>query len=146
MADSEERSRREIDPRVAAGEVRSLQTLASKNFGGIEESQEVARQSAQKFLFLAIAGCLGFLALFDSALLVPSVRPEMKVIVTVNAAFAGSSGLLGLCARYILSPYRTSRPRKKPPKSKANEEKPVLRFSKSPSASSRSRRCARNNS
>ena len=124
MADSDPRSPQEVDPRSATAQVRSPQTLASK-IGGIEESQEVARQSAQKILFFLIAGCLGFLALFDSTLLLPSVHLEMKAIVTVNTAFAGGSGLLGVCASYILAPYRGSRARKSSRKSKAEKGPPA---------------------
>jgi len=110
MAGSEEGAPQKIDPRGAPAV--APQALAGKNFAGIEESQETARQWAQKFLFYLIAGCLLFLALFDAALLLPQAHVETKVIVTVNSAFAGGSGLLGLCASYILAPYRNSGSRK----------------------------------
>jgi hypothetical protein len=109
VARSEEPSPERVDPRGVTP--KAPEAFAAKNFAGIEESQEAARQWAQKFLFWLIAGCLVFLALFDSALLLPSVHVETKVIVTVNGAFAGGSGLLGVCASYILAPYRTSRRR-----------------------------------
>lgn len=109
MARSEEPSPERVDPREAIPKVR--QALAAQNFSGIEESQEAARQWAQKFLFYLIAGCLIFLALFDAALLLPWVHVETKVIVTVNTAFAGGSGLLGVCASYILAPYKNPRSR-----------------------------------
>jgi hypothetical protein len=115
VARSEEPSPEKVDPRGIAP--KAPQAFAAKNFAGIEDSQEVARQWAQKFLFWLIAGCLVFLALFDSALLLPSVRVETKVIVTVNGAFAGGSGLLGVCASYILAPYKRPRARKTPRKS-----------------------------
>ena len=110
MARNQEPSPEKVDPRGVAAT--APQAFAAKNFAGIEESQEAARQWAQKFLFYLIAGCLVFLALFDSALLLHSVHIEAKVIVTVNAAFAGGSGLLGVCASYILAPYRRPRARK----------------------------------
>lgn len=72
-----------------------------------------------------IAGCLGFLALFDSALLLPSVHLEMKVIVTVNTAFAGGSGLLSVCASYILAPYRSSRARRISRRTQVEKERPA---------------------
>jgi hypothetical protein len=107
---SDEPSPEKVDPR---GPVRKTsQALAARNFSGIEESQEAARQWAQKFLFYLIAGCLIFLALFDAALLLPSVHVETKVIITVNSAFAGGSGLLGVCASYILAPYKAPRRRR----------------------------------
>jgi len=125
MADGEERSLQEVDPRsaTASAGLLPLHTLASK-IGSIEESQEVSRQWAQKFLFFLIAGCLGFLALFDSTLLLPAVHLEMKVIVTVNTAFAGGSGLLGVCASYILAPYRSPRPRSNSRRTKTEKENP----------------------
>lgn len=107
MAGDRDSEERKVDPRKEPAEP-SRQLLAGKNFGGIAESQEAARQWAQKFLFWLIAGCLVFLALSDSALLLPSVHLETKVIVTVNGAFAGGSGVLGVCASYILAPYRAS--------------------------------------
>ncbi|HLH77044.1 MAG TPA: hypothetical protein VKV28_09595 [Candidatus Binataceae bacterium] len=110
MARHEEPSPEKVDPRGVAPE--APQAFAAKNFAGIEESQEVARHWAQKFLFYLIAGCLVFLALFDASLLLPSVHVETKVIITVNGAFAGGSGLLGLCASYILAPYKTPRARR----------------------------------
>ncbi len=108
--DPKDAAAKPIDPRKEANQLTQSGLLAAQNFTGIQESQEAARQWAQKFLFYLIAGCLGFLALFDSALLLPSVHLEMKVIVTVNGAFGGGSGVLGLCASYILAPYRSSRP------------------------------------
>ena len=42
----------------------------------------------------------------------PSVHVEVKVIIAVNGAFAGGSGLLGVCASYILAPYKRPRARK----------------------------------
>jgi len=106
----EEPSPEKVDPRGVAPE--APQAFAAKNFAGIEESQEVARQWAQKFLFWLIAVCLGFLMLFDASLLLPSVHVEAKVIIAVNGAFAGGSGLLGVCASYILAPYKRPRARK----------------------------------
>lgn len=107
MASDRDSGGHKVDPRTqTTGAPRQL--LASKDFGGIAESQESARQWAQKFLFYLIGGCLGFLALFDAALLVPAVHLETKVIAIVNGAFAGGSGLLGVCASYILAPYRNS--------------------------------------
>ena len=125
MADGEERSLREVDPRsaTASAGLLPLHTLASK-IGSIEESQEVSRQWAQKFLFFLILGCLGFLALFDSALLLPSVHLETKVILAVNTAFAGGSGVLGVCASYILAPYRASRSRSNSRKPKPEKQSP----------------------
>jgi hypothetical protein len=117
VAGDQNSGEREVDPRTEnAGASERL--LASKNFGGIAESQEAARQWAQKFLFYLIAGCLLFLAMFDSALLLPAAHLEMKVIATVNGAFAGGSGVLGLCASYILAPYRNSRARGNSPRNK----------------------------
>lgn len=110
MARGEEPSTEKVDPRGTSA--KAPEAFAAKNFAGIEESQEVARQWAQKFLFYLIAGCLVFLALFDASMLLPSVHVETKVIVTVNVAFAGDSGLLGLCASYILAPHKTPRSRK----------------------------------
>jgi hypothetical protein len=110
VAGNQDSGEKKVDPRTESAGV-SRQLLASKDFGGIAESQEAARQWAQKFLFWLIAGCLTFLALFDSALLLPAVHLEMKVIATVSGAFAGGSGLLGVCASYILAPYKKPRAR-----------------------------------
>ena len=110
MAGSEELSPDKVDPRRVSP--KAPQAFAAKNFAGIEESQEVARQWAQKFVFWLIAVCLGYLMLFDASLLLPFVHVEAKVIIAVNGAFAGGSSLLGVCASYILAPYKDPRARK----------------------------------
>ncbi len=85
---------------------RKLKRTAAAELSGIKEDRERARQSGQKWLFFLIAGCLVFLALFDSALLVPQLyHPDTKAIIAVNAAFAGGAGVLSICARYLLSVY-----------------------------------------
>jgi hypothetical protein len=88
-----------VDPRKS-------KRIAAAEFSGIKQERERARQSGQKWLFFLIAGCLIFLALFDSALLVPQLNhPDTKAIIAVNAAFAGGAGILSICARYLLSVY-----------------------------------------
>ncbi len=107
MARSEEPLPEKIDPRGVAP--KAPQAFAAKDFAGIEESQEDARQWAQKFLFWLIAACLGYLMLFDAALLLPFVHLDARVVITINGAFAGGSGLLAVIASYILAPYKRPR-------------------------------------
>jgi hypothetical protein len=106
VAESRRTEAEAVDPRAAGATAKGLPSLAARNYGGIGEAQETARQWAQKFLFFLIAFGLGFLALFDAALLLPAVHLETKIILAVNGVFGGASGLLGLCATYILAPYK----------------------------------------
>ncbi|MCL5043691.1 MAG: hypothetical protein M1336_00120 [Deltaproteobacteria bacterium] len=112
MARSEEPLPEKIDPRGVAPKAPqafAAKDFAAKDFAGIEESQEDARQWAQKFLFWLIAACLGYLMLFDAALLLPFVHLDARVVITINGAFAGGSGLLAVIASYILAPYKRPR-------------------------------------
>jgi hypothetical protein len=86
---------------------RKANRAPSQQFGGVEVQVETARQSAQMLLFSTIIGCLGFLAVFDGALLTPWVyHLEYRVIIAVNTAFAGGAGVLSVCAKYIFSIYQ----------------------------------------
>jgi len=109
VAEDQDFGIRKVDPRTESGAA-ARQLLASKDFGGIAESQEIARQQGQKSLFKLIAFCIVSMVVFDFALLLPWVHLDAKVIGVVNTALAGGAGVLGLVTRYILAPYRASRP------------------------------------
>jgi hypothetical protein len=70
----------------------------------IRRTQEIRRGLVELWLFILITGCLVFLAIFD-LLMLRSTIPE-AMFTTVNATFAGGAGILGLCATYILAPYK----------------------------------------